>query len=286
MELPAKPGHINNLEFVRILTPYVFSLGTVKRKSVLDVGCGFGHGTWLLLKAGADRVVALDVNTSRAAQVSRLCADLKRGSVLAMDAERLAFKDRSFEVVTCFEVIEHVLKPGMLLCELRRVLKENGVLLLSTPNRGVRLLPLQRPWNPEHLREYGLKAFQRSLRTYFRSFKVLGILGDRRPHEFYTERWRQRPLDVYLGGILPALRRVTPGPVARWIRARRNRQGVAGSPGPIANLTDIRVPSPGPENWPFHVGDVNPDCLNFLAVCGLDDRVVEGVADQIKMSKS
>ncbi len=84
-----------------------------------------------------------------------------------MDARRLGFTRSSFQLVTCFEAIEHVPQPDILLSELRRVLTEDGCLLLKTPNRAVRLLPLQPPWNHENLRDYSLGNLQRRLRKHF-----------------------------------------------------------------------------------------------------------------------
>jgi SAM-dependent methyltransferase len=58
--------------------------------------------------------------------------------------------DSSFDVVTCFETIEHVTGDAQrnLLAELARVLRPGGLLLLSSPNRGQ-----YPPGNPHHLRE-------------------------------------------------------------------------------------------------------------------------------------
>ena len=282
IQLPAKPGHISNLEFVRILTPYVFSLGVVKGNRVLDVGCGFGHGSWLLLSAGAERVTALDLDESRARQVLRLCGSFERFRAFVMDAQRLGFRDESFDVVTCFEVVEHVPRPRVLLADLRRVLKPNGTLLLSTPNRKLRLLPPQRPWNPEHLREYRLTSLQRFLRSCFPSYRVLGVYGDPEPYDFYVRSWRQDPLRVYLGRVGLFLRRLVPASGRRWMKAQLGWHDSGASGGQGVSVRDIRIPPPVPEEWPFYVGDVHEACMDFLAVCGYDDSVVQRAANEIR----
>ncbi len=49
------------------------------------------------------------------------------------DAEHLAFADNAFDIVVCSEVLEHLIEPQQALTEMRRVLKNNGTLILTTP---------------------------------------------------------------------------------------------------------------------------------------------------------
>jgi ubiquinone/menaquinone biosynthesis C-methylase UbiE len=51
------------------------------------------------------------------------------------DALNLPFKDESFDIVTAFEVIEHLYDPQKALGEIRRILKMDGIALISTPRR-------------------------------------------------------------------------------------------------------------------------------------------------------
>ena len=61
----------------------------------------------------------------------------------------MPFADGSFDVVTCFEVIEHLERPQELLAECRRVAGEDGVVVISTPNR---LMTVEQ--SAFHVREY------------------------------------------------------------------------------------------------------------------------------------
>ncbi len=48
--------------------------------------------------------------------------------------KKLQFKDGQFDVITCIEVIEHLENPRQMVRDLSRVLKADGVLVLTTPN--------------------------------------------------------------------------------------------------------------------------------------------------------
>lgn len=58
----------------------------------------------------------------------------KQAKLVVGDIVSLPFQDGSFDVVTCFEVLEHLLNPLIALKEISRILKENGVFVMSTPN--------------------------------------------------------------------------------------------------------------------------------------------------------
>jgi len=54
--------------------------------------------------------------------------------MMLMDAHSLAFGDSIFDEIVCFEVLEHLDSPIKALKEFRRVLKENGEIMISVPN--------------------------------------------------------------------------------------------------------------------------------------------------------
>src|SRR5690606_902417 len=65
------------------------------------------------------------------------------------------------------------------LAEIRRVLSPDGTLVLVTPDRSTRLLPLQRPWNRWHLKEYDAKSLGKQVRRHFPDAQVLHMSGRR-----------------------------------------------------------------------------------------------------------
>ena len=97
---------------------------------LLDVGCGDGS-LIEIARSRFDEVYGCDIS-------ELILRDAKtRGIIptcLDLNARHLPFRDKSFNTLTCLEVIEHVLNPIQLLKDLNRVLHPNGQLVLSTPN--------------------------------------------------------------------------------------------------------------------------------------------------------
>ena len=129
------------------LTRYWWSAGLAKGRRVLDAGCGMAYGSVLLADAGAAEVTGVDLaeDVIHAAQAE--VGDRVR--LRAADVHSLPFDDGAFDLVVCFEVIEHVDEQDEVLDELRRVLAPGGVLAISSPNRDAYV-----PGNPHHRHEY------------------------------------------------------------------------------------------------------------------------------------
>jgi len=140
---------------------YRWAAGAVEGKEVLDAGCGVGYGAQILAEAGASRIVGLDI-AAEAVEAAVLRAD-SIGEFVVGDLEQIPFTPSSFDVVVCFEVIEHVDRRELVLDELRRVLRSGGVLIVSSPNRDVYL-----PGNPHHMHEYTPSELQAALTKRFR----------------------------------------------------------------------------------------------------------------------
>lgn len=93
---------------------------------ILDAGCGSGR----TLDELADLGLARGVDVSERA----VAAARGRGhDALAAPVEELPFGDRSFDLVTCLDVVEHTRDDVRALRELRRVTRPRGLLLLTVP---------------------------------------------------------------------------------------------------------------------------------------------------------
>jgi SAM-dependent methyltransferase len=116
----------------------------VPGKEVLDAGCGVGYGLALLAERDPARLVGVDVAAEALERAGGAPAELVQA-----DLRELPLESDSFDVVVCFEVIEHVEGHERVLDELRRVLRPGGTLLISSPNRDV-----YAPGNPHHVHEF------------------------------------------------------------------------------------------------------------------------------------
>lgn len=104
-------------------------------RSVLEIGCGMGLHTELMVRAGAE-VIALDLSdtsveaTRRRMAVRGLTADVQQG-----DAETLPFPDRHFDFVWSWGVIHHSSRTGRIVREIARVLRPDGDCRIMVYNR-------------------------------------------------------------------------------------------------------------------------------------------------------
>ena len=130
-----RSGGLNKLESVyrklalRDHIAFISKAAGDRGVDVLDVGCG--SGTLLgLLKHRGFRVTGLDFS-AEAAEIAKTenGVDVAVGSL-----EEAHFAAESFDVVTLFHVMEHVTNPHLVLAEVSRVLKPNGVAILQVPN--------------------------------------------------------------------------------------------------------------------------------------------------------
>jgi SAM-dependent methyltransferase len=151
---------------------YRFALDYVNGKRVLDIACGTGYGMAMMLESAAG-VIGIDIDLD-SAKKAKLASKTQRSGVAVADGCALPFADGSFDVVTSFETVEHLDARPQFLAELRRVLKSNGVLVLSTPNAHYTLPVAGKPRNPYHVHEYTPQELQKELSTYFGQMDLLG----------------------------------------------------------------------------------------------------------------
>jgi 2-polyprenyl-6-hydroxyphenyl methylase/3-demethylubiquinone-9 3-methyltransferase len=106
---------------------------------VLDVGCGGGLLAEALAQAGAS-VTAIDLAPGMI-EVARLHAAEGALSIdyrLTSAAELAEAHPKSFDVVSCMEMLEHVPQPAAMLETLARLMKPDGALFVSTLNRSLK----------------------------------------------------------------------------------------------------------------------------------------------------
>lgn len=149
------------------LARYHWAAAIVPGRTVLDAGSGEGYGCALLAAAGAASCVGVDV-APEAVEHARTAHGSDTVEFVTGDVTKLSFEDASFDVVTCFETIEHVGAQERVVSELARVLRPGGTLLISSPNRGV-----YPPGNPFHERELTAAEFEGLLGQAFAHVRLM-----------------------------------------------------------------------------------------------------------------
>lgn len=162
------PGRANPDLFNEHFARYAFAARLARHKRVLDIGCGLGYGAVELART-ASRVTAVDI----APEVLRAAAYEYAANCLsyaAASATALPFPDQSFDLITAFEVIEHLKDWSALLSEAHRLLAPGGQFVLSTPNRDyyAETRRLSGP-NPFHVHEFNYEEFRAALAGVFPS---------------------------------------------------------------------------------------------------------------------
>lgn len=120
-----KSYHINPRPDISALVPF----GTEK---VLDVGCSAGElGKYLKENKGIKEVIGIEFN-KEAAEIAAKCID----KVITGDVEKidLQFETEYFDCIIYADILEHLIDPWITLEKQNKILKKNGIIIVSLPN--------------------------------------------------------------------------------------------------------------------------------------------------------
>lgn len=163
------PGKAPLYLFEKHASRYQFVREVIAGCRLLDIGCGDGYGSYYLAQHAAN-VTAIDI----APEVIAQAQERYRHPTLAfrvMDCTRLGFSTGHFDVITSFEMIEHVERVDDFLQETARVLAPNGTFFVSTPNKYGYVAAGH---NPFHVTEYTLQEFRELLSRHFLVVEIYG----------------------------------------------------------------------------------------------------------------
>lgn len=144
---------------------------------VLEIGSGEGYGIEHLYPQ-VDEYHAVDKFLSQFK-----LSEEKKESVFFYQMEVPPLQnipENYFDFVVSFQVIEHIQNDEFFLREIYRVLKPNGKLILTTPNR---LMSLTR--NPWHIREYTTHELKQLSSKIFDNVSMFGIYGKENVMDYY-----------------------------------------------------------------------------------------------------
>jgi 2-polyprenyl-3-methyl-5-hydroxy-6-metoxy-1,4-benzoquinol methylase len=138
-----------------------------KNIKILDCGCGIGIAGLILKENGFRNVIGVDINRKNVETASRLFRAYQ------MDCNKLELKEK-FDVIIVLNLIEHLNFPQKFLKKVKRILRPNGMLILSLPNEmWFRKLLGIVPKDPTHKQSWSYLSFKKFL--VLNGFKILDI---------------------------------------------------------------------------------------------------------------
>jgi len=110
----------------------------IRGRNILDVGCGTGGISVAFAEEGGN-VVGVDSGSTNLLNIKIASARAKEEKTdiafICGDAQRMPFRETTFNVILCNDVIEHIAEPRELAKEVSRALKPHGILYLTAPNK-------------------------------------------------------------------------------------------------------------------------------------------------------
>ncbi|MEP1487164.1 MAG: class I SAM-dependent methyltransferase [Algibacter sp.] len=161
---------IHSRDTIEHLHRYAIVNDYIKGKAVLDIACGEGYGS-NLMSENAKFVFGVDIDSHAVgeAQVKYKKANIefKVGS-----ADNIPLDDDSIDVIVSFETIEHHNKHHEMMSEIKRVLKPEGIVIISTPDK-LYYSDLRNLKNEFHIKELYKQEFLTLVSSYFKNVQLL-----------------------------------------------------------------------------------------------------------------
>lgn len=161
------PGTIEfRRQYADHMARYAFANRFVTGKSIMDIACGSGYGSYYLAGT-ASHVTGADISSDairyadshfRRDNLTFICRDAVNNSIR-----------QKFDCIVSFETIEHIREDSRFLANLKRCLKPKGLLIISSPNGKTGRLS-----SPYHVREYSLPEFRSLLKRNFQHIHIYG----------------------------------------------------------------------------------------------------------------
>jgi ubiquinone/menaquinone biosynthesis C-methylase UbiE len=187
---------------------------------LLDVGSGEGYGSAIVSSFVAG-YCGVDVS-AQAVEEARRRYGSENVTFEHYEGDALPCADSTFDIVTSFQVIEHVADEDLYASEIRRVARPGARVLITTPNRKLRLRDGERPWNRYHLREYDAEGLRDVLSRAFRDVQILGVRGSEEMEQIERARLARAKRFAKLDRL--GLRHVLPEGIDARVRRLLRRQ--------------------------------------------------------------
>lgn len=166
--VPTESGEIRHEHMHR----YSWCLELARGCDVLDIASGEGYGSNLLADT-AKSIVGVDISEEAIAHAREAYREKNNLRFEVGDAASIPLPDNSVDLVVSFETIEHHDKHVEMMAEIDRVLRPNGRLVMSSPNKAV-YSDKAGHHNEFHVKELYFDEFDQLLRKRFSSVRYFG----------------------------------------------------------------------------------------------------------------
>ena len=141
-------------------------------KRTLDAACGEGYGS-AMLSMSATSVEGVDISQQAVGHAKQRYGHLPGTEFQVADCTRLPYGDEEFDRVVSFETLEHLAEHDELLAEFKRVLKPEGCLILSSPDKAT-YSDNQDSVNEYHVKELYRDELEVLIGRHFPAYRLLG----------------------------------------------------------------------------------------------------------------
>ncbi len=153
-------GNEQTLTYGEHLSRYLAVKGVVQDKTVLDIASGTGYGTQLIARY-AKKVYGIDYSEDAIAYCKKYHPSANVEYRVG-DAHDIPLADNAVDAVVSLETIEHLKSPEKFVAEVKRVMNDTGVFVVSTPNDDEFI-----EGNVFHIHEFTLKELKKLLEKHF-----------------------------------------------------------------------------------------------------------------------
>jgi SAM-dependent methyltransferase len=165
------PGLTGEIKYAH-LHRYALTIPLITNKDVLDVASGEGYGSALLARV-AKSVIGVDIDPESVKHAEQNYGDVANLQFRVGSCAALAVETASVDAVVSFETIEHHDRHTEMMLEIKRVLRRDGILIISSPNRPVYSEQFDLV-NPFHVKELDYQELAQLLQGHFRFVQIFG----------------------------------------------------------------------------------------------------------------
>jgi 2-polyprenyl-3-methyl-5-hydroxy-6-metoxy-1,4-benzoquinol methylase len=179
---------------------YRFIKDLVQNKDILDIGCGYGHGSKYLVDNGARSAIGLDYSKNAIAIAKHNSSNKLKFTCL--DAFESIHLNKKFDVIIAFELLEHLsaIRQEEFIKILSKLLTPNGSIAISTPNRDVFSNGSSKSRFPFHTKELNAGELVHIISRYFKDRCIYGLQYTNKDKiqktQKITNAWYYRPVKL------------------------------------------------------------------------------------------